>query len=753
MKSNPTSIYGRMLTLSIGSVLVAAIVSTALYILITRQALRSHIDSKIDYNLAKLGQILSVPLINQDYVQMVNIIDQESKGGDLQFIWLTDKSGRVIVANDENQLMAPIAAEYRAMDGFRRWKLDNDWFLCAIPDYGIMNSILPLVIPWSLLVLLLSVAASIYFFIRLIKNITVPLSNAIQASSGMAGGNFRIELTDSGITEIDTLSQSLTYTGRKLLELTQRLKTERDELERNREEIRSLSEFRESIIDNATVWLNVLDQNARVIVWNKAAEDISGYSRKEVLGNTDIWGLLYPDDEYRERIFTRASNIIRKGDVAEDLATMIRTKTGERKYISWYSKHLKSAGGETVGSIAMGIDITEKMRIEESLRQAQKMETVGTLAGGIAHDFNNVLMGITGAVSLVEFELDRQEELSKESINRYVTTIRNAAERASDIVKHLLTISRRQELELAVIDLNMAMGHILKICRSSFDKSIKISVADISSPATVMADLTQIEQVLLNLCINASHAMTIMRPEGEKWGGTLTISIEDVWESQASLVLELPAGNYWKLSVGDSGVGMSKDIIQHIFDPFFTTKEKGVGTGLGLSMTYSIVRAHNGFITVYSEPGQGSVFSIYMPMIEADVAKDTEIRSYEIETGSGLILVVDDEQTNREIVKMMLEGCGYEVVTADNGEEGVRAYAALSGSVRAVILDIVMPKMSGEEACARILETDPHARVIVSSGFRDDSRVKKALDRGAKLFVPKPYSLQGLSSAIKSVLE
>ncbi|MFZ5573349.1 MAG: response regulator [Thermodesulfobacteriota bacterium] len=752
MKSKTTSIYGRILSLSIGSVILVVMVITGLYLLIIRQVLESHINSRVGHHLARLAQIIAVPLINQDYVQMVNIIDEETKGGDIRFVWLTDENGRVIVSNDERQLMAPIASAHRLREGFSQRRLDNGWFLCAVPDFGIMNSILLRVIPWTLMVLVFIIAATIFFFIRLIKNITLPLSSAIQASSAMAGGNFTMDLADSGVTEIDTLNRSLMDTGRKLDELTSRLKNEKEELEKSREEIRSLSEFRESIIDNATVWLNVLDKDARVIVWNKAAEEISGYDREEVLGTTDIWQLLYPEEEYRERIFSTASDIIRRGEVAEDLTTVIRTKSGARKYISWYSKNLKSADGVTVGSIAMGIDITEKKRAEDSLRQAQKMETVGALAGGIAHDFNNILMGILGAVSLMELEMDRHAVPSKESVNKYLTTMRNAAERASDIVKHLLTLSRRQELELAVVDLNMAVRHIAKICQSSFDKSITIRVAIGDEPATVMADLTQVEQLLLNLCVNASHAMTIMRPEDEKWGGALSITSTRVRELPSSLDLDLTAGDYWKLSVEDTGVGIPKDLIQNIFDPFFTTKEKGVGTGLGLSMAYSIVRAHNGFITVYSEPGQGSVFNIFLPAVHEEVAQNTEIRSYEIAGGSGLILVVDDEHANREILKMMLEGCGYEVITAADGEEGVRLYAEHMDKIRAVILDIVMPRMSGEEACARILDMNSQARVIVSSGFRDDSRVNKALARGAKLFVPKPYSLQSLSSAIRSIL-
>ncbi len=753
MNLKPASIYGRILSLSVGSVLLAALVFAILFIFITWQALRTHIHTKIEHSLGKLGHILSVPLINQDYVQIVNIIDEESKGGDIRFIWLTGQDGRVMVCNDEKQLLAPIAPFYRKMDGFRQKGMTDGWSLAAIPNYGIMNSILALVAPWSLLILIVVVAASTYLFIRLIKNITVPLSHAIQASAGMAGGNFLLELTDSGILEIDTLNRSLVDTGRKLDELTLRLRTERDELEHNREEIRNLSEFRESIIDNATVWLNVLDQDARVLVWNKAAEDISGYSREEVIGNDDIWQLLYPDAEYRNQIFSKAADIIHKGMVVEDLVTVIRTKTGVSRTISWYSKNLKSAAGVTMGSIALGIDITEKKRVEESLRQAQKMETVGALAGGIAHDFNNVLMGIVGAISLVEFELDRKEGISKEAVHRYLTTMRNAAERASDVVRHLLAISRKQELELTVVDLNLAVRNISKICRSSFDKSIKIKAGDNSRPAAALADLTQIEQVLLNLCINAAHAMTIMRPEGQKWGGLLTIAVEAADDSQAGPATGTSMEKYWKLSVSDTGVGMAMDILQNIFDPFFTTKEKGVGTGLGLSMTYSIVQAHNGFIRVYSEPGQGSVFNLFLPMAEEDAAGEAKVGVHEIAMGSGLILFVDDENINRELARVMLEGCGYEVVLAEDGEHAVKLYAELSGKIRAVILDIVMPKMSGDEACARILAMDPQARIIISSGFCEDTRVKRALASGAKLFVPKPYSLKGLSSAVKSALE
>ncbi len=752
LKTRPRSINNSIISITIITVALMALLFGGLNLLIARYSLKSHVNKKGEHVISKLEKILSVPVINQDYVQIINIIDEETKSSELKYIWLLDKNGIVLACNDESQLLNPLRENYKKDEGFLCRRFESGGYVCLLPDYGVINTVTLRVLPWTLLSLLMVIAAVHRISVKMINKITLPILNAVEASASMAKGDFDINLPESNILEMNDLNKSLTYSAKNLKQLTLHLQGERDDLTRSREEIRSLSEFRESIIDNANIWLDVLDKDYRIIVWNKAAEEISGYSREEVLGTDNIWDLLYPDKAYKESIMQRAAAIINNGAVVKDMITVIKSKDGDEKTISWYSKNLTDVEGIPTGSIAMGIDMTEKIKAEETLQQAQKMETVGILAGGIAHDFNNILMGIVGTLSLFEFKLSESENIPKESVIKYITTIQNSAERARDLVNRLLTLSRKQKLELKSIDLNTAVQHVVKICKGSFDKSIEITYPQNPRSAYVYADLSQIEQVILNFCVNASHAMTIMRPSGEKWGGTMTISLDLSEDINGLMPVNHTAGHFWQLSVSDNGVGMSRTVMRRIFDPFFTTKDKGAGTGLGLSMAYNIIKAHDGYINVYSEPGQGSVFNIYLPVLETDHIDQEKPEETDVKYGEGLVLVVDDEEVNRDVAGMMLEDCGYTVVTACDGAEAVKIYSERWSEINILIVDIVMPLKSGDETCIEILKINPDAKIIVSSGFRDDPRVKRALKAGARLFVPKPYTLKTLSDAVDAVI-
>lgn len=750
--SKPLSLNRSMVLITVVTVALMALLFGGLNLLIARYILKSHIESKGSQITGKLEKILSVPIINRDYVQIINIIDEECKSSDLKYIWLLDENGTVTVSSDENQLLLPVRDEFKNSDGFISHRTDNGGYICLLPDYTIINSITVTVLPWIILSLIMVIASVHRLSAKMIRQITTPILRAVESSARMAEGDFDIELPKSSILEINNLNRSLEHTAKNLMGLTRSLQNEKEDLTHSREEIRNLSEFRESIIDNASVWLNVLDRDFRVVIWNKAAEEISGYSREEILGTADIWDLLYPDRGYRESIMQRADAIINRNSVVNDMITVITTKSGDEKTISWYSRNLTGEDGISAGSIALGIDVTDKIRAEETLQQAQKMETVGILAGGIAHDFNNILMGIVGSLSLFEYKLSEEGDLSRESIMKYITTMQNSAERARDMVNRLLTLSRKQKLEQKNVDLNTAVNHVVNICRGSFDKSIEIDAPEETEPARVYADLSQIEQVILNFCINASHAMTIMKPAGEKWGGTLTISLELSETAEGIIPSADPTGRFWKISVRDTGVGMSRSVMRRIFDPFFTTKDKGAGTGLGLSMAYNIIKAHGGYIHVYSEPGEGSVFNTYLPVPDSMPEETVEAVKNDITRGSGLVLVVDDEPVNRDVARMMLEDCGYTVVTVPDGPEALKYYNENMREIKALVIDIVMPAMSGDEVTISILKANPDAKIIVSSGFRDDPRVRRALKAGAGFFVPKPYTLKVLSEALSSLI-
>ena len=393
-------------------------------------------------------------------------------------------------------------------------------------------------------------------------------------------------------------------------------------------------------------------------------------------------------------------------------------------------------------------DITEKKKEEEKLIQSQKMETIGTLAGGIAHDFNNVLSGIIGSVSILEYKI-LKNDVSQEIIEKYLHLIHESSDRAKNMVNQLLLLSRKQELLFTVVDLVDTIHHVIEIANSSFDKSVRIIFEPKDEKYLVKADSTQLEQVFLNFFVNASHAMTIMRKENEKWGGVLEVTIDEITNYHA----DNNGGDYWCISVKDSGIGMNNELLKKIFNPFFTTKNKGEGTGLGLSMAYNIVNQHKGFINVYSEPGIGTKVNTYLPILsdEREFLVKNE-RKFDVPHGSGLILVIDDELIMREMATAILTECGYTTITAENGKEGIEIFREKKDNIKVIILDMVMPEIGGKEAFAKIKEIKPNTKILLSSGFREDERVQSVLKLGADGFLQKPYTLEKLASAINDIL-
>jgi nitrogen-specific signal transduction histidine kinase/ActR/RegA family two-component response regulator len=393
------------------------------------------------------------------------------------------------------------------------------------------------------------------------------------------------------------------------------------------------------------------------------------------------------------------------------------------------------------------------------------METVGTLAGGLAHDFNNVLGGIKGAISMVNYYLKNSPSAIGE-IKEFTGIAERSTTRASSMVEQLLTLSRKSQLNFSPVDLKQALLNVLEICRGTFDKSVTINIISSVPKAMVKADQNQIEQVLLNLLINAEHSMTLMLGDDEPHGGTINITINRALRRQSEKMLtgagedlnKTPADNqqreyYWELAIKDTGVGIPREIQPKIFDPFFTTKSKGRGTGLGLAMVYSIIDRHSGYIDVQSDSGEGSTFTIGLPELKAeeDIATH-ESKDEELARGSGLILIIDDEEAIRITASKMLETVGYDTICAVDGVSGCELYKSRQAEIKAVLLDMVMPGISGLETYQKLREINPKIKVLMTSGYTNDARVQKALASGADNFVKKPFSLNKLSSKMREVL-
>lgn len=512
-------------------------------------------------------------------------------------------------------------------------------------------------------------------------------------------------------------------------------------------ELKRAQAFLTNVIDSMPSLLIAIDTDGHVTQWNQAATRLTGLPPEAVIGQK-LWDAVPAFAKYRQYIGT-----ILESRHSMDFYKEVFQVCDGRCYLNVSLFPLVAA--EHSGIVIMADNVTEVEAKEQQLRQAQKMETIGTLAGGLAHDFNNVLGGIIGAVSLMRYKLQTSGSLSRPELERYLAAIGESASRAADLVHQLLALGRKRDLSVVAIDLNQAVKHVMTICRNTFDKSIEMEVVRSTEPACVSADPTQIEQVLLNLCVNASHAMTIMRRDGEHWGGKLSVALRKVLPDKYFLEFHpgaLPQ-TYWNLSVTDTGVGMDTKTMARIFDAFFTTKVKGTGTGLGLTMTYNIVQEHKGFIDLSAEVGKGTTFDVFLPALapEALLKARTDVAKG-VWRGQGTILVVDDEPLMRDFARDALEECGYQVLLSEDGQAGVETFRANRRQIDLVILDLVMPKMSGIEAFLVIRNIEPDARVLLASGYSKDERVDEAITQGALGFIEKPYSLERLSRAVHQVL-
>ena len=404
---------------------------------------------------------------------------------------------------------------------------------------------------------------------------------------------------------------------------------------------------------------------------------------------------------------------------------------------------LRDSSGEVQGAICMTLDVTDRKRLEEQFRQAQKMEAVGRLAGGIAHDFNNLLMVIQGYADMMTERLP-----SGDSMRRNAEQIQTAAQRAASLTRQLLAFSRKQMLAPTVLNIQAVVTDMEKMLRRLIGEDIDLNVSSAPDLWPVKADRSQVEQVIMNLAVNARDAM----PNG----GRLTIETSNVELGATSKSRNpLPAGEYVMLAVTDNGTGMDHQIQAHVFEPFFTTKEKGRGTGLGLATVYGIVKQSGGYVWVYSEPGRGSTFKIYLPRTKdplvassPDRAKDTA----SLPRGSEVVLLVEDEKGVRDLAHEYLEMVGYQVLEAENSYVALEMAAMHSGPIHLLLTDVVMPGIGGRELSARIAAIRPEIKILYMSGYADHAVVHQDILAANATLLQKPFTLATLAVKLREVL-
>jgi len=413
-------------------------------------------------------------------------------------------------------------------------------------------------------------------------------------------------------------------------------------------------------------------------------------------------------------------------------------KSGENRYIM-YSTRMIDFNGEPC-FLTLTIDITETRKIQDQLNHAQKMDAIGQLAGGVAHDLNNMLGGIMGATELLHMYYDNIEKRE-----RYINLIKSTVERASELISKLLAFSHKNEVELVPVDIHKIIDDTSVLLARTIDRKIDIKLALDAEPSIIKGDMSLLMNIFLNLGINAGHAM----PDG----GTLTFSTRITELDERWCRINSPdiiPGRYLIVEVRDTGHGIPSENIGRIFDPFFTTGEKGKGTGLGLSAVYGNVKQHYGTITVYSEPDRGTIFNLYFPLTGETASPS--ILSGDTIRGSGVVLVIDDEEIMRITAREILHYLGYESLEAVNGREGADAYAREHDRINAVLLDMVMPVMNGHECLMELRVINPDVRVIITSGFMLYQSLEEMKKAGFAGFIRKPYQTAELSRILARVL-
>ncbi len=470
--------------------------------------------------------------------------------------------------------------------------------------------------------------------------------------------------------------------------------------------------------------------------WKK----ILGHDESEVLGRFFIEFAPPEDHPFLVRVFKDVRN--HKKNV-ENVHWHYLKKDGTSRFFLGSAAPLYDEEGRVTGMIGMARDVTDHKRVEEQLLQSQKMESIGNLAGGIAHGFNNLLGGILGYATFVKRKLS-----TRDKIYQSVEAIERSAQRAAELTKQLLGFARRGKYQVRPIDCNALIQEIVLILQRTIDPRIAIEVDPDPRLALIEGDETQVQQALMNICLNARDAM----PKG----GTLKIASRNqrMIPDQASRQRGMKEGSYIRLTLADTGTGMSPEVRNRIFEPFFTTKAKGQGTGLGLSMVYGIIQNHGGTIEVQSHTGTGSTFTVFLPAVAPVALNGEEVPPVpDTHQGKETILLVDDEEIIRDLGVDLLEDRGYRVFSTSEGREAVRIYRKRAREIDLVILDVMMPGIGGKETYRQLRAINPQVKVLLSSGYSTEGEVGEILKQGVSGFVQKPYREEELAAKVREVLD
>lgn len=516
------------------------------------------------------------------------------------------------------------------------------------------------------------------------------------------------------------------------IELHLRLRNLTKTLQEQNQQIREQA----ALLDITTDAILVKDLDNRLRFWNKGAEDLYGWKATEAIGK-NANQLLYPV-ETQSQLQNLQESLALSGSWQGELHQV--TKEGKEIIVASRWTLMGEQDGQPKSILTVNTDITEKKQLEAQFLRAQRLESIGTLASGIAHDLNNILTPILTAAQLLHLKLPNIDERSQQMFS----TIETNAKRGAALVKQVLQFARGVEgKKRTIVQVNHLFSEIEQIVQETFPKSIGFSINIKSDLWAIVGDATHLHQVLMNLVVNARDAM----PDG----GTLKISAENVFidEHYARMNIEASVGPYIRITVADTGIGMSPEVVDRIFEPFFTTKEFGKGTGLGLSTVRGIITTHGGFVNVSSNIGRGTEFQVFLPAVEATATPLAE--NLELPKGNGeLVLVVDDEAPILETIKISLETYNYKVLTASDGIEAIALYAQYKDEISVVLVDMMMPSMDGALTIRALQKMNPHVLIIGVSGLVAGDKLMEAAR--VKAFLSKPYTTKELLQTLHSIL-
>ena len=552
------------------------------------------------------------------------------------------------------------------------------------------------------------------------------------------GSEFPVEISLSPIAAGDgmiVLSVIRDISDRKRIE--EELRRANEELDRRTSrELRDYQTRLSLIVDSSQDAIIGKTLEGIITHWNKGAEQMYGYTAQELIGSPIA--LLAPPERKDE--IPAILGRIRAGERVEYFETVRVTKDGRRLNVSISISPIQDAEGKVIGASTIARDITAQRKVEDQLRQAQKMEAVGRLAGGVAHDFNNLLGIVTACTELLRSTVDSNSV-------EYLDNIREAAKRGASLTRQLLAFSRRQPVQQQILDLNDRLKDVSKLLQPLMGDDVEIVLTPRAAAAIVEADAGQLDQIIVNLAVNARDAM----PKGGKL--IIETAVLDFDESFAHDHPSMSAGRYIMLAVSDNGVGMDEATRSRIFEPFFTTKEVGRGSGLGLATVYGIVKQSGGHILVYSEVGHGTTFKIYFPCADTRLedAVQTDAEALPPRREGVTVLLAEDDPMMRRLTRKMLEQNGYKVLEAEDGKAAMNLVKANHQSVNLVLTDVVMKGMTGPELVLRVLDSNPSMKVVYMSGYTGELVARQGLNSGIPL-LEKPFTRLDLLKTVDAAL-